>query len=236
VKLFHFKQFSLCDSQCAMKIGTDGVLLGSVAACYPGNKVLDIGTGSGLIALMIAQKNNSAEITAIEIDQKAALQAMENFKNSPWPDRIEVINIPLQHYCKESPARYDLIVCNPPFFHASLKPGCNKREIARHSTELPPEELITNARSLLSPQGILLLIIPFEQLGIYTDLGRQNALNVSRVINIYPNKTKPPKRAIVELSLMQHCICESLVIETEDRHQFSAEYISLTKDYYPGIK
>lgn len=231
-KLFHFKRFSLSDSLCGMKIGTDGVLLGSIAAGYPSGRTLDAGTGCGLIALMVAQKNNG-QITALDIDPAAIRQASENFIASPWADRIQVVHSSLQDYSQNSTRQFDLIVCNPPFFHNSLQSKCNQRNTARHSSLLPPGELVAAARKLLSEKGRLLLIIPADQDSLYNELVKEHSLYITGRLWIISAPGKPPKRLILEISGKNNITKEiSLVVEMKERHTYSDEYKTLTRDYY----
>lgn len=229
---FHFKQFSLSDSQCGMKIGTDGVLLGSVAATYPPANVLDAGTGCGLIALMVAQKNQGP-ITALDIDPAAVRQASENVGNSPWSSRIKVLHTSLQEFSHTCSQRFGLIVCNPPFFHHSLKSACSRRNAARHSFTLPPGELIAGASALLSEEGKLLLIVPADQDRLFSELAMAHQLHVTGRMWIIPRAGKNPKRVILEMASQKKEVKENtLIIEENGRHQYSEEYKRLTGDYY----
>ncbi len=229
---FHFKRFSLSDSLCGMKIGTDGVLLGSIAAGYPSGRILDAGTGCGLIALMVAQKNRG-HITALDIDPLAIRQASQNVISSPWADRIRVIHSSLQEYSQNSTRKYDLIVSNPPFFHNSLQSKCSQRNSARHSSLLAPEELIVAAKNLLSEEGKILLIIPAEQDNLFGELVHDQSLYITGRLWIIPAPGKSPKRLVIEISGSNHHLKEnSLVIETRERHHYSDEYKKLTQDYY----
>lgn len=215
-----------------MKIGTDGVLLGSIAAGYPCGRILDAGTGCGLIALMVAQKNQG-QITALDIDPSAVGQASENVILSPWAGRIQVIHSSLQEYSQTSTPKFDLIVCNPPFFHDSMQPKCNQRNSARHSWLLPPGELIAAAKNLLSGKGNILLIIPAEQDNLFDELVRVQSLYITGKLWIIPSPEKPPKRLIIEISARNHPLRQdSLVIETMQRHHYTDEYKRLTRDYY----
>src|SRR5665647_1869930 len=159
---FSFKQFTVFHHLCAMKVGIDGVLLGSWASVENPESVLDIGTGMGLIALMIAQRCN-AEIDAIDNDENAVIQAKENVSNSPWPGRIHVSGISLQDLAKNPFQLYDLIVSNPPFFINSTKTPDDNRTMARHTDSLSHEELIENATLLLKPTGRICIILPVNE-------------------------------------------------------------------------
>jgi tRNA1Val (adenine37-N6)-methyltransferase len=231
-RFFQFKQFSLTDQGCGMKIGTDGVLLGSIAARYKSRVTLDVGSGCGLIALMVAQKS-SAKIIALEIDNQAAKTASQNIKNSPWPSRIEVINQSFQDFSKECGQVFDLIVCNPPFFHNSFPAPNQERNIARHSNTLTPAELMQEGGNLLSTNGKLLVIIPFEQETLYQKAASAQGLICGMMIRVIPKMGMEPKRSILEFSKNDtETRVEQLFIETGQRHAYTQQYIDLTKDYY----
>ena len=151
MKPFIFKQFKIQQDNTAMKVGTDGVLLGAWADSENATNILDIGTGTGLIALMLAQRNLKANITAIEIDEQASLQASENFNNSPWEIRLSIKNLKLQDFVVEE--KFDLIVSNPPFFNNTFQANSSERNIARQTETLSFNELLKNTASLLSENG-----------------------------------------------------------------------------------
>jgi tRNA1Val (adenine37-N6)-methyltransferase len=154
-KPFRFKQFSVDDSKCAMKVGTDAVLLGAWADVTCAETILDIGTGCGLIALMAAQRSN-AHITAIDIDESTTLQSKENFLSSPWHDRLEAIHI--EQF--QPDYLFDLIICNPPFFKNALKTPFHERNLARHNDSLSFESLVSHVNILLSENGKFFFILP----------------------------------------------------------------------------
>ena len=153
---FDFKQFSICQDQCAMKVGTDGVLLGAWAD--GGRRILDIGTGTGIIALMMAQRFPDAAIDAIEIDHDACRQAAGNIAATPFADRIRIHECPIQHF--QPTMRYDVIVSNPPYFINSMKNPDKKRATARHTDTLSPRDLFMAAEKMLDENGIFSIIIP----------------------------------------------------------------------------
>lgn len=230
--VFQFKKFSVSDWGCGMKIGTDGVLLGSVAASYPAHSVMDVGTGCGLIALMIAQKN-PARIIALDIDPQAIEQARQNVAQSPWTGQISVLHESFQSFTGRKPRLFDLVVCNPPFFQNSLKGVCNKRNQARHAESLPADELLSGAASILAPDGNLLLIIPAEQEGQMVEKAGAFGLHANKKLWIFPTSRKPAKRVILEFSSNRETPSEdSLIIEQSGRHQYSEAYKKLTGDYY----
>lgn len=224
-----------------MKIGTDSVVLGAWAARFAAQtakkKVLDIGTGCGIIALMIAQKT-AACICAIEPEESAVITAQRNINSSPWKKSISLSHCYLQHYLEQEQALYDLIVCNPPYFNSSFLSENPGRSKARHDVSLGPEDLLEHCARLLTPEGTLLVIYPAE------DSGRINAalddarLYEHRRVYIYPGPGAKPVRVIREIrkeEVNREIINEHIAIETGIRHHFSKEYIALTKDYHPFL-
>ena len=219
-----------------MKIGTDGVLIGSFASTYSAKKVLDIGTGCGIIALMVAQKT-LGEIHAIDIDQDSVKQAEENFRNSPWPGYFKIFHTSLQDFSPPEDILYDLIVCNPPFFENSLKSSTKSRSLARHNDTLKPEELFYYVRDLLSEMGVLIIIYPFAN----KELNDLKAISVKlypvRELIIKPKIDRDPVRLISVYSKypVNEIKTEVLSIENKKRHEFTLEYKSLTKDFHPFL-
>ncbi len=213
-----------------MKVGTDGVLLGAWSKTLERN-TLDIGTGTGLIALMLAQRTKVALIDAIELDKVASEEAHQNFKNSKWNNRLTVIYTSIQNY--HPTKKYEVIVSNPPFFINSTKAPNNLRNNARHTDQLPFIDLITSVKQLLSKSGIFSLILPLEEANQFILLANQNKLFLTRKCLVKPNPTKAPKRVLMEFSFTEtNTLEETLTIETENRHEYTKEYITLTKDFY----
>jgi len=219
-----------------MKIGTDGVLLGSFASTYTARNVLDVGTGCGLIALMIAQKTG-AKVHAIDIDQAALMQAAENFSNSPWPELFKFFKSSLQKFSPPDNTLYDLIVCNPPFFENSMKSDNKSRSLARHNDTLKPEELFYYVRDLLSEMGVLIIIYPFAN----KELNDLKAISVKlypvRELIIKPKIDRDPVRLISVYSKypVNEIKIEVLSIGNKKRHEFTPEYKALTKDFHPFL-
>lgn len=229
---FRFKQFTVFHDQCAMKVGTDGVLLGAWTDINNTESLLDVGTGSGLIALMLAQKNNLSKIHAIDIDKDAIKQAKENISNSPYSSRITCERISLEEYVKESESKFDLIVSNPPFFDNSLKSPNRQRTLARHTDSLPVNDLICQSSLLLSDNGRLSIIYPYEYKKDITLLAKKNNLHISRITNVYPTPKSEPKRILIELSRKQSDVKEENIIIEKERHIYSDEFTALAKDFY----
>lgn len=215
-----------------MKVGIDGVLLGCWANVDNTQHILDIGTGTGLIALMLAQRSN-ASIDAIDIDEDAVIQAAGNIKNSPWPDRINVQYLSLQNLAETAGKEYDLIVSNPPYFVNSLKSPDLKRQIARHTDMLTHEEIILAAKKLLAPTGRLCLVLPvFEGLMCMLS-AKKNELYCTKAIKVLPTPDSLPKRVLLEFSKeYSECSESDLTIENGKRHQYSPEFAELAKDFY----
>lgn len=226
---FSFKQFTVYHDCCAMKVGTDGVLLGAWADVSDSHEILDIGTGTGLISLMLAQRSE-AHILALDIDEDAVRQAKENVKNSPWPDRIDVELH--DACCFDTDVRYDVIVSNPPYFVNSLKCPDEQRNTARHTDELDFVSLIKSAERCLSLSGRFSVVIPAAGMAEFVKTASDRKLFLSRCTWV---KTKPdaaPKRVLAEFRKQPTaCAEDSLVIELS-RHVYSEEYIALTKDFY----
>ena len=229
---FQFKQFTVWHDKCAMKVGTDGVLLGAWANIQNCRHILDIGTGTGLIALMLAQRCN-AQIDAIDIDKEACEQARENVSSSPFSDRIHISHISFNEYACSCLSKYDLIVSNPPYFVDSLKCSEEKRRMARHTDTLQLNDLIKYSNQLLVADGRIALVLPFEQLDILQTISLKNKLYPCRKTNVIPKPEATPKRLLIELShkIMLLPDTSNLIIE-KSRHQYTDEYKALTQNFY----
>lgn len=222
-----------------MKVGTDGVLLGAWSVVRPSDRcALDIGAGTGLISLMLAQRGElmPLHVDAVEIDQAAYLDIEDNIAAFPLPDRITAINDSLQNFSAETINRYDVIVCNPPFFVDSLHTPDASRTVARHAVSLNYSELLGLSVKLLSPDGRLSVIIPYQQCDGFIETASGFGLSAIRLTHVYPKLGVPPKRSLIELCRHYegHCppLPDSITIELSDRHDYSPEYISLTSDFY----
>ena len=226
---FKFKQFCIRQNNCAMKVGTDGVLLGAWVNVENAERILDIGSGTGLIALMLAQRSQ-ADIAALEIEESASEQIIENVYNSPWEDRIQVIAVDFKLY--NSNRLFDVIVSNPPYFSDSLISPDKERTLARHNSSLTYHELFLGVSLLLSSNGEFSLIIPFSVSEDVKIIANKFHLFPSRQLNIITSLGKSPKRSLLAFSFEETTYkIDEMLIEKE-RHTYSEEYISLTKDYY----
>lgn len=227
---FRFKQFTIKQNLCAMKVGTDGVLLGAWSSIPNGN-VLDVGAGSGLISLMVAQRNVNCLIDAIDIEESAYLQTKENIKESKWNSRITAYHSSFQSFISDK--KYELIISNPPFFINATKSTNSAKNLARHTDELPFIDFIKKVKELLAKVGVLGLILPVQESLIFTELALNNNLYLNRKCWVKPNYKKEPKRVLLEFSFSEkELITETLVIETEKRHHYTKEYRNLTQDFY----
>lgn len=245
---FDFKQFYILQDRCAMKVGTDGVLLGAWGET-PGNKnegtdkfrVLDIGTGTGLIAMMSAQRlteklSDHFLIDAIEIDAEAAAQALENITQSPWKDNINVIHTSLQDFAISDAARsYHLIVSNPPFYNATLKPEDEARSVARHKDSLPVAEIMQFAQLHLTPDGELRLIYPTDYDSEVMTAATLSQLHPLCICDIVTKEGKAAKRRMISLALTSHpkkeIIRQTLCIRNKE-NAYTTEYLRLVQDFY----
>ena len=231
---FQFKQFSLEQDNCAMKIGTDGVLLGAWAPiAHELFSVLDIGTGTGIIALMVAQRSNAAQIDALEIEENAYEQATDNFENSPWNERLFCFHAGLDEFMEEPEDEYDLIVSNPPFYAEDYKTNDEQRDLARFQDALPFEDLIEAADLLLSGNGILAVIIPFKEEKRFLAIAHEFELYPTHITRVKGTPTTEIKRSLLALSRnkIDNTTIDELVIEI-GRHEYTPEYIELTQEFY----
>ena len=221
-----------------MKVGTDGVLLGAWATPPIGaTNTLDIGTGSGLIALMLAQRFEDLTIDAVEIDEPSSLQATDNFISSPWSDRITMYNSSIQDFVSDlGIKKYEHIVSNPPYFTNSLKCSDKKRTTARHNDSLSLESLLDCSSRVLSSDGMLSLILPIQEGLELIELSGIYGFKVAKVCRVFPTTlSKEPKRLLIELCLttrIVECQDSCLIIERETRFDYTQEYVDLTKDFY----
>lgn len=227
---FRFKQFTVWHDRCAMKVGTDGVLLGAWAAAENVHRVLDVGCGSGLIALMLAQRFTHAAVVAVEIDGNAALQARENVSSSPWESRIEVVQSDFRAYTSER--LFDLIVSNPPYFVDSLLPPSKDRSLARHATGLNYEVLFSHGRELLAEDGRFCVILPAELESLAVDAAFRHGLHADRKLCVYTKQGKPLRRVLLSFSTsIEPCTTEILCLMNADG-SYSEAYKTLTGDFY----
>lgn len=216
-----------------MKVGTDGVLLGAWCTCENAANALDIGTGTGLIALMLAQRNANLKITAIEPNDSALKDAAPNFENAPWKDRIILHKADLQTFCDGS-TKFDLIVSNPPFFKNSLNNPDADRSMARHIDDFSPDAFAKAAMKCLSPNGIIAGIYPLDSFKEFDLAAAEVGLLPLRLCGVRPTPEKPPHRMLFEYGFAerQTTFIEELIIEEKGRHGYSDAYKTLTGAFY----
>jgi tRNA1Val (adenine37-N6)-methyltransferase len=229
---FAFKQFVIQQDKCAMKVGTDAVLLGAWVNASQSKNILDIGTGTGVIAIMLAQKSN-AVIDAVDIDESAYKQALENVSTCPWKERISVHHTPFQHFSIETQKKYDLIVSNPPYFVDSTKTPEESRTYARHTDMLEFEELLEGVMQLLTDDGKFYVILPAKEGEFFRDIAEMRELYLTKLMRVKPRLDKQEKRYLMKFEKERKSFSEtSITIEYQEHHSYTDEYRELTKDYY----
>ncbi|MCW3086044.1 MAG: tRNA1(Val) ((37)-N6)-methyltransferase [Bacteroidetes bacterium] len=229
---FVFKQFKINQDKCAMKVGTDAVLLGSWVNTANAESILDIGTGTGIIALMLAQKSN-AIIDAIDIDNNAFIQATENVADCKWKNHIRVHHVSLQHFATIPNRKYDLIVSNPPYFIDSSKASEESRSNARHTDQLPYVDLLKGVLQLLNAGGKFYVILPTKESEQFRDIAEEHKLFLTKLTRVVTRTDKPEKRWLMRFEFTRKSFSEdSIIIEADERHSYTDAYKELTKDYY----
>lgn len=234
MQMFYFKKFAVNQSKTAMKIGTDAVLLGAWSSLDNNpNSILDIGSGTGVVALMLAQRSYAQTIDAVEIEENAYEQTVENFEQSNWSDRLFCYHASFQNFYKEMKnEKYDLIVSNPPFYTSSFKSKNQARHTARSTALLPFKELAKGVSKLLSETGVFSVIIPKKEVKGIIDITEKEQLFLNRICYVKGNPNSETKRCLLEFSKNKKEIKkEKLIIET-GRHRYTKEYVNLTKKFY----
>ena len=229
---FYFKQFKVEDGRSTMKVGTDAVLLGAMVNTEGSEEILEIGTGSGVIALILAQRSK-AHIDAVEIDEESVNQAIENAENSPWNDRIQIIRSSLQEFAEKTSKRYDLIISNPPFFTCSLKSPDKKRNLSRHDESLSFEDLATNAARLMTNDASLWIILPVREGEEFTFIAEKSGLFVHFRVSITSKEGRKEYRRVFQLKKGRPGeYAESTLVISDGKGIPTKEYIALTKELY----
>lgn len=228
---FQFKKFSVTQNNAAMKIGTDGILLGAWTKTSNYKNGLDIGTGTGVISLMLCQRIIEIQMDSIENSAGALKDAAINIKNSCWNKRINLINENFQNFIPKK--KYDLIISNPPFFSKSLRPENSERLMARHQEDLNFEDILKFSHKYLDTNGSLNLILPYSQKDKVHHLSRKYGLYIIRQCIVSPKPNKKPHRILMEFSFNNiETKNENLIIEENGRHQYSEDYKKLTREFY----
>jgi tRNA1Val (adenine37-N6)-methyltransferase len=236
---FCFKQFVIFQDKCAMKVGTDGILLGAWANVSDNSQILDIGTGTGLLALMIAQRSPLSIIDAVEIDDDAYSQAKENIENSPWGDRINIFHASIQDFASYSSKQYDLIISNPPFFEKAIKSSQKSRSLARHSDSLSQADILQIVSQTLKPNGHLAVIYPTDLAVNFLSKAKDFHLFCDRKVYVKPTPKTTIKRILLELSSTlsstQGQTQETTLVVEEGKHIYTQDYINLAQDFYLNL-
>jgi len=230
-KPFKFKKFNIQQNHAAMKIGTDGILIGAWSNSSEKKNALDIGSGTGVISLIIAQRFDDIKVDSLENSKNAIIDAKQNIKNCIWHKNINLIE---KDFNKFKPVvKYDLIVSNPPYFINSLKPINTDRSNARHESSLSYKKILKFSIDHLSNLGSLNIILPYDQLDKALSTSKAIGLNLKRTCTVYPKPNKPPHRVLLEFSkINSKTIEEELIIEEFGRHKYSKDYKKLTRDFY----
>lgn len=231
--MFHFKKFSIDDSKAAMKIGTDSVLLGAWTPCENETRILDIGSGSGILALMMAQRNKNVYVDAVELEPEAASLAKNNIQLSPWPGQVNIFNSSIQHFRIDNLQKYSLVICNPPFFTDSLKTPGKARTMARHNDTLPVAELLNITSDVLTENGKAAFILPSDAFGNWKTEAAKYNLFPDQVTEVKSSPDHIPHRVLVVFthSEKQPVTSNEFIIYIS-RSMYSNEYKALTKDFY----
>jgi len=229
-KVFRFKQFAVVNDRTAMKVGTDGVLLGAWCPVLDATRVLDVGTGCGVIALMVAQRNHQAIIDAIDIDKGAIEEAALNFKNSPWHGRLTAIEVDFNTMSKDT--RYDLIISNPPYFANGILPTGESRTTARHTCSLTYRQLIESGSQLLTEDGLLAFISPTDAQAAIIEAATFTSLPIRLLTHVIPVEGAKPKRTLWLLSRRDIPYREDEITIAQSDGSFTSRYIAMTRDFY----
>jgi tRNA1Val (adenine37-N6)-methyltransferase len=233
--VFHFKQFLIHQYKCAMKVGTDAVLLGSWVNVGQSKSILDIGTGTGIIAIMLAQKS-LAFIDAIDMDKGAFEQALENINNCPWPDRIKPFHSSLQDFAINANKKYELIVSNPPYFVDASKAPEAARNQARHTDNLSFHDLIEGVKQLLNADGRFCMILPNKEGSDFRELALEQGLYCTELVKVKTKAEKQEKRLLMQFEFSEKLLKSSELILQLDDTIYTQNYIELTKDFYLNLK
>lgn len=235
-KPFHFKEFTVHQDKTAMKVGTDGVLLGAWCALYNfPDTILDIGTGTGIIALMMAQRSDAMTIDGVEVDENAYEQTVANFEESDWGDRLYCYHSTFQNFADEmadEEETYDLIVTNPPFYTDEFETENDARNKARFTSSLSFLELITGVVKILSSDGKFAIVIPYKEEENFINLAKEQNLFINRICRVQGNLKSEVKRVLMEFSFHPTEINSAHLVIEKERHQYTEAYINLTKDFY----
>lgn len=234
IKPFRFKQFEIQQDRSAMKVGTDGVLLGAWVNLFGSDRILDVGTGTGVIAIMLAQRTENARVDGVDVDEASATQAAENMKSSVWSERLRAIQQPIQEFARQQDEKYDLIVSNPPFFSGGTFSDKVERTQVRHTIKLPHGDLLRAVQQLLSPEGRFALILPLIEGLRFKELAESYQLFCVRKCEVRSRPSKPVERLLMEFSLKKGSMVEeSLTIQEEKgEDNWTEGYKRICQDFF----
>lgn len=231
---FRFKQFEIKQDQCPMKVGTDGILLGAWADVQGVKKALDIGAGTGLIAIMLGQRNEEAMIHAVEIEKSACTQANENMQNAPWSDRLQAFPISIQEFARTTSDQYDLIVSNPPFFSGGTLSDKQARNEVRHTVKLPHGDLLSAVRNLLSANGKFAVILPLIEGLRFEELAKTYNLYCTKKTEVLPKKDSTIERLLLQFEREEKEVVEDQLIvqKSDEANDWTEDFMALTGMFY----
>jgi tRNA1Val (adenine37-N6)-methyltransferase len=230
---FNFKKFTIKQDICTMKVNTDGVILGAWAKIENVKNVLDIGTGTGVIALMIAQRSETGHITGIDIDENSCIEAAQNVANSIYKDKVNIVHTSIQNYATSSLVKHDLIISNPPFFTGGTFSANENKANVRHTIKLPHGDLLNAVTNLLTPAGHFALILPYIEGLRFIELAERSNLHLTEYTEVRHKSDKPIERLLINLSKeKKKTIKSELMIKKEDGTTYSDAFVALTKEFY----
>ena len=231
--MFRFIQFGIRDDKSSIKVNTDAILLGAWAEVSNAINILEVGTGCGIVSLMLAQKNPSAKIIAIDIDESSTKQAQSNFDQTQWATNLSSQNISFQEFIKQTPLKFDIIISNPPYFDKSLQSDSTTKHIAKHTQTLHFADIISGSKKLLTEEGKLILIVPYHTKNKLLETSTLHHYYANLLSNIKPTPQKPTFRYLIELSNIASACTEDEFSIQDSHHYFSNEYKKLTFDFHP---
>lgn len=231
--IFRFKQFSIEQDRCAMKVGTDSILLGTWTDLTDIRQVLDIGSGTGVVSLILAQRAPQAKVTGVEIDLDAARQSRENVERSPWSDRIVIQEMSIQDFASNHTAQFDLIISNPPFFTGGTFSSNELKASVRHTVKLPHNDLLKSTRSLLHPLGKFCVVLPYIEGLRFIEIAQIGGFYCTRMTEVRPKANKPVERLLLCFELKEKTTAKSeLIIMEADTNEYTTAFRELTKEFY----
>lgn len=231
--IFRFKQFHIAQDRCAMKVGTDSIMLGTWVDVSGAVTVLDIGSGTGVVSLVIAQRAPEAKVTGVEIDPAAVIQSQENIDDSPWKDRVKVEEMSIQDFAKSTNQKFDLIVSNPPFFTGGTFSTNEQKASVRHTVKLPHSDLLKATRQLLQPNGKFCVILPLIEGLRFVEIAQTAGFYCTQMTEVHPKINKPVERLLLCFELKEKPLKKDvLVVLIEDPNVYTPEFKEMTKEFY----